>query len=206
MILQEIFGVNAAMRAAADYFDEEGNVVLVPDLFWRFQLRIILGYSEDDRARAFDYFGCFDRAAAIDDMTATLTHMKAMAEVEHQGKGGKTQVATLRYCLGGALAYEAAAQSGVDAAASYYGVGIESQLDLADKVTCPVVSHFGSEDTHVTPDKIDQIKAKLDGDERFLINVYEGAGTASPTAFATTSTTSRRAPWRTRASLRFYAV
>ena len=175
MILQEIFGVNAAMRATADYFAEEGYVVLVPDLFWRFQPRIDLGYSEDDRARAFDYFGRFDRAAAIGDMTATLTHMKAMAEVEHQGKGGKTQVAALGYCLGGALAYEAAAHCGVDAAASYYGVGIETQLDLADKIACPVVLHFGSEDTHVTPDKLDQIKAKLDGDERFLINVYEGA-------------------------------
>jgi carboxymethylenebutenolidase len=33
----EIFGVNRALRAAADFFAEEGHVVLVPDLFWRLQ-------------------------------------------------------------------------------------------------------------------------------------------------------------------------
>ncbi|MHA1536371.1 MAG: dienelactone hydrolase family protein [Alphaproteobacteria bacterium] len=182
MILQEIFGVNQAMRATADYFAEEGYVVLVPDLFWRLQPRVDLTYAEADRAKAFDYFGRFDRDLAIDDMKATLAHLKAMREVKGQGKGGKTQIAALGYCLGGALAYEAAAHCGVDAAAGYYGVGIETQLDLADRIACPVVLHFGSEDGHVTPDKVDQIKAKLDGNERFLINVYEGAahGFANP--------------------------
>ena len=37
VMLQEIYGVNATMRAGADLFAEEGYVVLVPDLFWRLQ-------------------------------------------------------------------------------------------------------------------------------------------------------------------------
>jgi carboxymethylenebutenolidase len=37
VLIQEIFGVNAAMRSIADTFAAEGYVVLAPDLFWRMQ-------------------------------------------------------------------------------------------------------------------------------------------------------------------------
>jgi carboxymethylenebutenolidase len=175
MILQEIFGVNEAIRATADYFAEEGYVVLAPDMFWRMEPRVDLPYSDEGRAKAFEYFGKFDFAQAIEDMTASVDHLKGMAEVKGQGKGGKTQVGCLGYCLGGALAYQAAAHCGVDCAATYYGVGIEKQLDAADKITCPVVLHFGGADEHVTMDAVEAIRAKLDDRDEFLINVYEGA-------------------------------
>ena len=35
VVIQEIFGVNISMREVADYYAQEGYVVLVPDLFWR---------------------------------------------------------------------------------------------------------------------------------------------------------------------------
>ena len=72
MFMQEIFGVNVAMRATADYFAEEGYVVLVPDMFWRIEPRVDLDYSEAGRTKAFEHYGKFDRATAIDDMTATV--------------------------------------------------------------------------------------------------------------------------------------
>lgn len=175
MIMQEIFGVNVAMRATADYFAEEGYVVLVPDMFWRIEPRVDLDYSEAGRTKAFEYYGQFDRATAIDDMTATVEHLKSMDEVKGQGKGGATQVAALGYCLGGALAFQAAAHCGVDAAASYYGVAIEKLLDDADKITCPVVFHFGSEDGHVPQDAVEEIRKKFEGRDEILVNVYEGA-------------------------------
>jgi carboxymethylenebutenolidase len=37
LLLQEIFGVNSSMREVADYYAEEGYVVLAPDLFWRLE-------------------------------------------------------------------------------------------------------------------------------------------------------------------------
>ncbi|MBC8838367.1 dienelactone hydrolase family protein, partial [Escherichia coli] len=48
------------------------------------------------------------------------------------------------FCLGGKLAWLAAAQCGVDCAVGYYGVGIEQSLDLAERVTCPLALHFGA--------------------------------------------------------------
>ena len=180
MILQEIFGVNEAIRATCDYFAEEGYVVLAPDMFHRLRTRVELGYSDAEFATAFGYFQKLDFAKAVEDMGATVDHLKGMAAVEGQGKGGATQVAALGYCLGGALAWQAAAHCGVDAAASYYGVRIEDQLDLADRIACPMVMHFGSADEHVPMEAIGQIREALADRDHVLVNVYEGA----PHAFA----------------------
>ena len=180
MILQEIFGVNEAIRATSDYFAEEGYVVLAPDMFHRLQTRVELGYSDAEFATAFDYLGKFDFAKAVEDMGATLDHLKGMDAVEGQGKGATTQVAALGYCLGGALAYQAAAHCEVDAAVSYYGVYLEQQLHLKDRIACPMVMHFGGADDHVPMEAVGQIREAFAGADHVLINVYEGA----PHAFA----------------------
>ena len=65
VMLQEIFGINAAMRDVADRFAEEGYVAGVPDLFWRIKPGIDLGYAEADFAKAFEYYGQFDVDKAI---------------------------------------------------------------------------------------------------------------------------------------------
>ena len=175
MILQEIFGVNEAIRTTADYFAEEGYVVLAPDLFWRMQPRVDLGYSQEDFGKAFGFYQKFDFAKAMADMQATVDRLKAMPEVKGKGKHGKTQVAAIGYCLGGALAYQAAAHCGIDAAASYYGVAIEKQLDVADKIKCPMIFHVGSKDEHVPMSAVEAIKKKFAGRDEVLVCVYEGA-------------------------------
>ena len=180
LIFQEIFGVNEAIRATADYFAEEGYVVLAPDMFWRLESRVELGYGEADFGRAFDHYGKFDFAAAVEDMQDAAAFLRGHDAVKGQGRGGATQVAALGYCLGGALAYQAAAHCGVDAAVSYYGVAIETQLDLKDKITCPMVFHCGGADEHVPMEAVEQIKAAFADRDDVLVNVYEGA----PHAFA----------------------
>ncbi len=56
VLLQEIFGVNATIREIADYYAEEGYVVLAPDLFWRQAPSIELDYTPEDWQRAFGLF------------------------------------------------------------------------------------------------------------------------------------------------------
>jgi carboxymethylenebutenolidase len=136
-----------------------------------------LGYSQEEFGRAFDYFGRFDVAKAVEDITASVGHLKDMEEVG--GKHGK-QVAALGYCLGGKLAYLAAAHSGVDAAIGYYGVRIDQDLDLADRIACPLLLHFGGADEHVPMAGVEKIKEAFAGRDDVMIAVYEGA----PHAFA----------------------
>ena len=70
VIAQEIFGINYTMREVADYYAEEGYVVLLPDLFWRQEPDVELGYGEADWQRAFALYGGFDEAKGMEDMQA----------------------------------------------------------------------------------------------------------------------------------------
>src|SRR5690348_17687307 len=119
VLLQEIFGINAYVREVADYYAEEGYVVLAPDLFWRLDQDVDLGYTEADWKKAFDYFQRFNVDQGVEDITAAVKTLRARPEL-----AGK--IGALGFCLGGKLAYLAAARSGVDVAVGYYGVGIEA--------------------------------------------------------------------------------
>lgn len=150
LLLQEIFGVNQHMRAVADYYAEEGYVVIAPDLFWRIEPGIELGTSEADMERAFDCFGKFDVDQGIKDAESALKHLRGLNECT--GKVG-----ALGFCLGGKLAYLAAARTDVDCAVSYYGVGIEQALDEAGSADCPMAFHFAGEDGFVPAEAREQI-------------------------------------------------
>ena len=171
ILLHEIFGVNESMRRTADLFAEEGYVVVVPDLFWRFQPHIELGYSADDFQMAFDYYQRFDVERAMADIQATITAARKRSEVVGR-------VGALGYCLGGKLAYLAAARCGVDCAVSYYGVGIEQSLDEASKVSCPIAFHFGADDNHVTADHVRAIQEAFGNRSNAEFYIYPGCGHA----------------------------
>src|ERR1700722_19058338 len=115
LLLQEIFGVNKSMREVADYYAEEGYVVLAPDLFWRMEPGVELGYTEADFNKAFGYYQRFDANQSTKDADDALKVLRARPEC-------KGKVGALGFCLGGKLAYLVAARTDVDCAVSYYGV------------------------------------------------------------------------------------
>jgi carboxymethylenebutenolidase len=168
VLLQEIFGVNANMRAVADSYAEEGYVVLAPDLFWRLEPGVELG-GDADMQKALSLYKRFDVAKAAEDIAASVAALRGMAACT--GKVG-----ALGFCLGGRLAVLAAARCGVDCAVGYYGVGIEGMLDEAAGIAVPLALHFGANDTHVPPEALAQITARLSGRPGIEIHVYPGAG------------------------------
>ncbi|WP_101675978.1 dienelactone hydrolase family protein [Alloalcanivorax mobilis] len=140
VIGQEIFGVNATMREIADFYAEEGYVALVPDLFWRIQPGIELGYSEADFKRAFELFQSIDVDRAIEDIDASLAALGQRPDVTGEGLG------FVGFCLGGKLAYLTAARTRVAVSVGYYGVGIENHLDEAADIRGRLVLHFAELD------------------------------------------------------------
>ncbi|MGA7714404.1 MAG: dienelactone hydrolase family protein, partial [Bradyrhizobium sp.] len=86
LLLQEIFGVNKSMRETADYYAEEGYVVLAPDLFWRMEPGVDLGYSEADFNKAFGFYQRFDANQSIKDAADALKVLRARPECK--GKVG----------------------------------------------------------------------------------------------------------------------
>ncbi len=139
VLAQEIFGINDFVRATADYYAEEGYVVIAPDLFWRQQPNVDLGYTPEDWQAAFGLFQGFDVDKGVADIDATLAVLRARPEFE--GKAG-----VLGFCLGGKLAYLAACRCDVDVAVGYYGVGIEGLLDEAANIRGALVLHFAEQD------------------------------------------------------------
>ncbi len=169
VLLQEIFGVNRHMRAQADRYAEEGYVVLVPDLFWRIEPGIELGYGDAERARALDYLKHFDAAKALDDIADTVAALRA-----HPACRGK--VGAVGFCLGGRLAYLSLARGGLDCAVAYYGGGIDRNLDQAAAIKAPLAMHFGTADTSIPETAVAQIRAAFAGRAEVEIYVYPGAG------------------------------
>jgi carboxymethylenebutenolidase len=142
VLLQEIFGVNAHMRDVADLYAEEGYVVLAPDLFHAMEQRVELGYDGADLEKAFGFYQRFDMDRAVADIVTSVSALRGRPECT--GKVG-----AIGFCLGGKLAWLAAARAGVDAAVSYYGVGIETSLTELATIKSPVTLHFGETDKFV---------------------------------------------------------
>jgi len=65
------------------------------------------------------------------------------------------------YCLGGKLAYLLAMRSGIDAAVSYYGVGIHGALDQASRLKCRILLHIAVKDQLCPPQAQAAIKQAL---------------------------------------------
>ncbi len=167
VLLQEIFGVNPHMRDVADLWAEEGYVVLAPDMFHAMQQRVELGYDGADLEKAFGFYQRFDMDAAVRDIKASVAALRGRSECT--GKVG-----AIGFCLGGKLAWLAAAHAGVDAAVSYYGVGIEASLTDLATIECPVTLHFGELDKFVPAEARDAIAASVAG-KGVEIFVYPGA-------------------------------
>lgn len=121
LLFQEIFGVNRHIRAVADQYALDGFVVLAPDLFWRAAPRVELGYVGEERERALQLMKAADPAALMADIGTSVAALRARPECSGR-------IGSFGYCLGGRMAYLAAATQALDAAACFYGGGIHDQL------------------------------------------------------------------------------
>jgi len=151
VLLQEIWGVNHHIRTVADQFALSGYTVLAPDLFWRIEPRIDLEYNEAGNEKAFSLAKRVDRDQATLDVADAVDCLKARNEVT-----GKTAV--LGFCLGGQLAFRAAATGKPDAAVCYYGGKTVDYLDEAKQINLPIQFHHGGQDGSIPPDAVASIK------------------------------------------------
>jgi len=168
LLYQEIFGVNEHIRSVADQYALDGFVVLAPDVFWQQQRRLEIGYTPEDIQRGRALAMAADRDALRRDLADGARALRARPEVRGRGLGA------LGYCMGGRLAYVAAATAGIDAAVAYYGGGIQDMLDLASQIRCPVQFHYGALDANIPLSAVDQVRAAMRGGNAEL-HVYDNA-------------------------------
>lgn len=168
VVIQEIFGVNANVRAIADSLAAEGYVALAPDLFWRIEPGVdITDRSEAEWAKAFDLFGKFNVETGVADIAATIRTLRALP-----GVTGK--VGAVGYCLGGLLAYLTSARTDADASVSYYGVNIASLLGEAATVSKPILLHVAEKDQFVPAEAQKQMAETLGANPHATMLTYAG--------------------------------
>src|SRR3569833_1234932 len=109
VLCQEIFGINAYVREVADQYATEGYTVLAPDLFWRREPNVELGYTPQDWERAFDFFKRFNVDKGIEDIGVAAQTLHTRPETAGGGgaRGGGR---------GGGRAGRAAGRGGGEAA------------------------------------------------------------------------------------------
>ncbi len=168
VVAQEIFGVNQVMRGVCDWLAGQGYLACCPDLFWRIEPGIqITDKTEAEWKRAFELFGLFNVDKGIEDMKATLAHLRG-----HDACTGR--VGTVGYCLGGKIAYLMATRSDADCNVSYYGVGLDELLGEAGGITKPALLHVAEKDQFVPAEAQAKIKAGLEGHGQVSLHVYHG--------------------------------
>lgn len=169
VMLQEIFGVNDAMRQKAQDFAALGYNVLLPDLFWRQKPKLSLGYSEEDRKAGFGYMQKYDQNAGTPDLRDSIAFMRRRDPAQRK-------VAVVGFCLGGRMAVlVSAGNDDVAAVVSFYGV----RLDLCDadlrRLRAPFQFHVGDRDAHIPAEHVESVKQSAQTMKNANVFVYPGA-------------------------------
>lgn len=149
VVLQEIFGVNAHIRAVADRFAARGYLAVAPATFARVQPGVDLGYGPEDMAagRALK--------AAAEALPGAGVLPDIQAAVDHAARVSGCKVGVLGFCWGGLLAWRAACTlQGLSVAVPYYGGGMTSPDEAARQPRVPVLAHFGQRDHYISVDSV----------------------------------------------------
>ena len=166
IVIPEIFGVNPGIRQKADKWAEQGYLAVAPDIFWRFAPGVELNPDvEAELQEAFGYFQQYDPTDGVYDIESTIKWIRTQ---------GVAKVGCAGYCLGGRLAYMAAARTDIDASVGYYGVMIDQMLDEAHHIANPLMLHIAGADHFVLPEAQAAIHAGLDDHPKVTLHDYPG--------------------------------
>lgn len=172
IVVQEIFGVNADLRATCGELAGQGFVALAPDLFWRTQPRIEMNrLDEEEWKRGFALYQAFDIDRGVRDIAATIA-----AARELPGTSGRAGVTG--YCLGGLLSFLTAARHTVDAAVAYYGGGTDRYVEEGRNLTSPTLLHLAGEDEYIPAQARLRIVSALADNPLVEIHTYPGCNHA----------------------------
>jgi carboxymethylenebutenolidase len=168
VVLQELFGVNADIRATCDELAAQGFIAIAPDLFWRQEPGVDLDVtSEAAWQHGLRLYTAFDRDAGARDVMETVR-----TAVELRESTG--MVALLGYCLGALMAFITAARYEVDAAVAYHGGDTEKYLTEVDGLQAPLLMHLGEEDEFISKQAQAEIKAALARKANATVYSYPG--------------------------------
>lgn len=154
VVIQHASGVDGFIRAMVDRLAEFGYAAVAPDLYHR------LDRSIEHMAR----MKLLKDREIIEDVNATVEYLQQDDAVDTKRLG------ITGFCMGGRVVYlMAAASPHFKAAVVYYGgntmvpwgEGVETPFARTHEISCPLMFHFGEEDTNPSPDDMRKLDAEL---------------------------------------------
>ncbi|MGE3692358.1 MAG: dienelactone hydrolase family protein [Novosphingobium sp.] len=167
IVIQEIFGVNPGIVRKADDWAAAGYLAVAPDVFWRQQPGVEFDPDiPEEFQQAIGFMMKHDFDLGIQDVEAVIHWIRRTEGVAKVGLEG--------FCMGGKVAYMAAARTDVDASVGYYGVGIDQMLGESHAIANPLMLHVPTADGFVPPEAQAAMHKGLDGNAHVTIHDYEG--------------------------------
>jgi carboxymethylenebutenolidase len=168
VVIQEILGVNADLRATCDELAAQGYLALSPDLFWRMEPGVDLpDGNEAVWKKAFALYNAFDYDLGVADIQRTMLVARTLP-----GSNGK--VGLMGYCLGGLMTFLVTARTGSNASVFYYGGGTEKHLAEAKGIASPLLMHMGEEDEYIPREARTAIIAAVKDNPLVQVYTYPG--------------------------------
>jgi carboxymethylenebutenolidase len=164
LVFQEAFGVNAHIRDVTDRIAAEGYIAIAPELYHRTAPGFEGSYT--DFASVGPHMQATSKATLEADIKATYDYFIKMDNVQAD------KIASIGFCMGGRVSFQASTLLPLKAAACFYGAGIaEGLLGDIGKIKTPLLLCWGGQDKHITKDKVDVITDALTQHEKDFVNV-----------------------------------
>jgi len=163
LVYMEIFGINGHIRDIAERVAREGYVALAPDYFHRTGPGIELGYDEAGMSQGIALLGKLVASEMISDARSAVDYLREREDTTDK-------MGCMGFCIGGHMAYLTAAESDVDATASFYGGGIAadagpggepSTLGRTSGINGRILCLFGDKDLLIPKPQVDAIRKAL---------------------------------------------
>ena len=147
IVLQEWWGLVPHIKDVCDRFAAEGFVALAPDLY------------HGESTKSPDEAGKLMMALRIDETEKDLRGAIGYL-LNHEATSG-AKVATVGFCMGGALSlYAASKNPQVGACVVFYGIHPNVKPDL-ENLQAPVLGIYAELDAYVPPATVHELESKL---------------------------------------------
>ena len=177
IVAQEIWGVNAYIQSVANKLAAQGFLAIVPALFHR-EGPWTLGLFEETEL-AFERLGRLKDEDILGDLRAAVHFLQELPNVRTD------RIGIIGFCVGGRIAYSAAANvEPLAAAVNFYGGRCfvafgegPTPFDQTANIRVPLLGLFGGDDQNPSPDDVQQMRRELEKHGKtYEFHSYPGAG------------------------------
>ena len=149
VVIQEWWGLTSHIAEVANRLAGEGFVALAPDLFG--------GATTHDADEAGRLMQELPVAQAARDLAGAVDYLLGNDAVT------SSKIGAVGFCMGGGFVLVLAAQQGdkIGAAVPFYGV-LNEDYPSFEKLSAPLLGHFGEQDEMQSPDQVRQLAASIE--------------------------------------------